>query len=88
MKKLTFLLLASVIATSAYADSFRNSDDNLSEQLRENQARVAALSAQLEKMGVDVNSNVEFNSGTTTSQKIKVFHTKYHDLRNEYNANK
>lgn len=88
MKKLPLLLLASVLTTSVYADVFRNSDDNLRERLLSNQARVAALEAQLGEMGVNVDSNVEFNSGSTTTQKIKVVHSKYHDLRRDFIANK
>ena len=88
MNKLTFVLLASVLTTSAYADVFRNTDDNLRERLLSNPARVAALGAHLDEMGVNVDTNVEFNSASSTTQKINVVHAKYHDLRSEFIANK
>ncbi len=88
MKKLSFLLLASVLTTSAYADVFRNTDDNLRERLLSNQARVAALGAHLDEMGVNVDTDVAFNSASSTTQKIKLVHTKYHDLRSDFIANK
>jgi hypothetical protein len=88
MKKLSFLVLATVLTTSAYADVFKNSDDNLRDRLLSNQARVAALGVQLDSMGVNVDTNVAFNSVSNTTQKIKLVHAKYHELRSDYSANK
>lgn len=88
MKKLSFLVLATVLTTSAYADVFKNADDNQRDTLLSNQARVAALGLQLNTMGVNVDSSVAFNSGSSTTQKTKLVHSKYHELQNDYRANK
>jgi hypothetical protein len=66
------LFAATVISTAAFAN-----DDALVEA----QSRVDAITAQLESMGAEVNSNVDLNAAATPEEKEAMLGAKFEELQ-------
>ncbi len=67
-----------VAATSSFAAS-----DNIQDDLMAAKADVKALSAQLETMGVDVDSTVDFNGPVTFTQQEAAYSEKAAELQSQ-----
>ena len=81
-KTIFSLVTASILATSAFASS----NDSPYEQAQGAKARVEALSATLENMGVNVDTSVDLNGANTFQQKAAVYNAKHAELQAEFNS--
>ena len=85
MKTFTKSALTLLATTAITTSAFASSGESLNDDVRHARSNVAAISAQLDSMGVEHNAQVNFNSTSTLSQKEALLKEKHQELQTMFN---